>query len=152
MPPILLTIGEALTIIPLIPVQLVDAPGRIEFRASGAVGQVRWVLVASTLPDEWDDAFTLEDEAASLSAALVQGFAGSPYTVTVRLLDLGARRSIQQTFPVRVASLFSPCAAYFPPAAPTGLLLSIGASDENDAVENVTTPTGGTFEVCEEII
>lgn len=102
MPPLLLTIGPQLTIASVPVPSIIGQPGAAEFRATGAVGPVRWTLVDSTLPAEWDDALTIVDGVASLSATELA--TPGAFTVTVRAVDT-TRQPVQQTFAVRVIAL-----------------------------------------------
>jgi hypothetical protein len=105
MSPILLTIGAPLTIVPRVYPQTVGAAGHVEFAAAGHVGIARWMLIDSTLPAEWDTSLTVIDGVASLAASEVLDPSGSPYSVTLRLLDLGSRQAVERTFWIRVVAL-----------------------------------------------
>lgn len=147
---ILITLGPALSIRGVLSDVVFGTAANFLFRAVGAVGQVRMNLRNSQLPLEWS--FTdNEDGTANLTTSLAN--TEGKFYFQVEAEDY-YRQPVIVRFSIEVTKnqIFDPCASYAPPDSPIGLVLEIGESDENDALENVTEPTGGLFEVCEEII
>ena len=108
---LLLTMGPQLGITASIPTVAVGGAGTITFHAVGAVGQVKWSIVADTLPPEWDDVLTPAGSAATVStpAAVVPG----TYSITVRAVD-DQRVPVVRSFYVRVAALPLTISGAFP--------------------------------------
>lgn len=99
---VLMTIGPLLTIVPNIPPLFVGQAGAISFSSTGAEGLLRWTLVSSDLPGEWDAVLTIDAGVASLEAATLT--TPGSYSVRVRLSD-ATRIPVEQTFGVRIVAL-----------------------------------------------
>lgn len=96
-----LTMGPQLGIAMLpASLRLGDA-GVIRFRAPGAIGDPKFRLVSSTLPDEWDDAFSITDGIASLSTDEIEN--AGEYSITVWVSDEN-RIPVQRTFLIMIIS------------------------------------------------
>lgn len=99
---LLLTMGPQLGIAADLPVVAVGGAGVIRFRPIGATGQVKWTLVDSTLPAEWDSALNPDGNDVTLTTADAE--TAGTFSVTVRALD-SARIPVVRSFDVRVMAL-----------------------------------------------
>lgn len=149
--PFLITAGPSLQLSGVVYDLLLGQAATFTFNASGVLGLARITVVSETFPAEW--AFVDNgDNTATLSTAAT--LTVGSFSITLRCID-AARQPITATFNVSVINVetpFDPCAAYAPPADPEAVDAGIGISPTGDALENVTTPTGGTFEICEAIV
>lgn len=108
---LLLTMGPQLGITADLPVVGVGGAGVIRFRAIGAVGPVKWTLVDSTLPAEWDSALNPDGNAVTLTTADAE--TAGTFSVTVRAVD-SARIPVVRSFDVRVMALPLTISGTFP--------------------------------------
>lgn len=99
---LLLTMGPQLGITADLPVVGVGGAGVIRFRAIGAIGPVKWTLVDSTLPAEWDSALNPDGNAVTLTTSDAE--TAGTFSVTVRAVD-SARIPVVRSFDVRVMAL-----------------------------------------------
>ena len=107
--PILLTMGPRIGILPIVTTATVGHPGEIRFIAVGAAGDVKWRLVNSELPPEWDNELAVSGDSAILSTDEAINY--GTFGVSVLAVD-------QYRVPVTVTAqvfVFNP--------APTGLNL-----------------------------
>lgn len=114
---LLLTMGPQLGITAELPVVGVGGAGVIRFRAIGASGLVKWTLVDSTLPAEWDSALNPDGDAVTLTTSDAE--TAGAFRVTVRAVD-NARIPVVRSFDVRVMTLPLTISGAFP-AWGTGL-------------------------------
>lgn len=124
--PILLTMGPRLGILPIVTTATVGRAGEIRFIAVGAAGDVKWRLVNSELPPEWDNDLAVSGDSATVSTA--EAINHGTFSVTVLAVD-------QYRVPVTVTAqvfVFNP--------APTGinLLAPWSVPDGNAADINLT--------------
>lgn len=96
---LLLTMGPALGIVMESSYPRTRESATISFRAVGAVGDVLWRLVSSTLPSEWTSALSVVGGIASLSTPLA--VTAGDFRVTVRAVD-AQRIPVVRTFRVSV--------------------------------------------------
>lgn len=108
---LLLTMGPNLSIMADIPAVGVGSPGVIRFRPIGASGPVKWTLVDSTLPAEWDSALNPDGNAVTLTTADAE--TAGTFSVTVRAVD-NARIPVARSFDVRVIALPLTISGTFP--------------------------------------
>jgi len=80
----------------------VGGAGVIRFRPIGAAGPVKWTLVDSTLPAEWDSALNPDGNAVTLTTSDAETV--GTFSVTVRAVD-NARIPVVRSFDVRVMAL-----------------------------------------------
>lgn len=95
---LLLTMGPQLGLVMDTPNLRVGEAGTIAFRAIGAIGSVKWTIVASDLPAEWGT-ITPDDAEATISTA--EALEWGEYTITVRVVD-SQRVPVLRTFTVWV--------------------------------------------------
>lgn len=97
---LLLTMGPRLGIAMLPGYPRTREPAAVSFKAVGAVGEVSWRLVSSTLPPEWTSALSVDGEGiASLSTPMAE--VPGDFEVTVRAVDT-LRMPVVRTFRVSV--------------------------------------------------
>ena len=108
---LLLTMGPNLSIMADIPTVGVGSPGVIRFRPIGAIGPVKWTLVDSTLPAEWDSALNPDGNAVTLTTADAE--TAGTFSVTVSAVD-SARIPVVRSFEVRVMVLPLTISGAFP--------------------------------------
>ena len=95
---LLLTMGPPLGLVMDTPNLRVGEPGTITLRAPGALGDVKWAVVASDLPAEWG-AITPDGAEATINTA--EALVWGDYTLTVRAVD-SQRIPVARTFSVWV--------------------------------------------------
>lgn len=108
---LLLTMGPQLGITADLPVVGVGGAGVIRFRPVGAAGPVKWTLVDSTLPAEWDSALNPDGNAVTLTTSDAE--TAGTFSVTVRAVD-SARIPVVRSFDVRVMALPLTISGAFP--------------------------------------
>ena len=108
---LLLTMGPQLGITADLPVVGVGGAGVIRFLPIGAIGPVKWTLVDSTLPAEWDSALNPDGNAVTLTTADAE--TAGTFRVTVRAVD-SSRIPVVRSFDVRVMALPLTIAGAFP--------------------------------------
>ena len=97
---LLLTMGPRLGIAMLPGYPRTREPAVVSFKAVGAVGEVSWRLVSSTLPPEWTSALSVDGEGiASISTPMAE--VPGDFEVTVRAVDT-LRMPVVRTFRVSV--------------------------------------------------
>lgn len=108
---LLLTMGPQLGITAYLPAVGVGGAGVIRFLPIGAIGPVKWTLVDSTLPAEWDSALNPDGNAVTLTTADAE--TAGTFRVTVRAVD-SSRIPVVRSFDVRVMALPLTIAGAFP--------------------------------------